>query len=462
MSVAYRSGACRLLAVYLAVSVASLAAASADDADAKSRKSAPAPNYASIVVDAKTGKVLDQSNADARRYPASLTKMMTLYLLFEAIERKEMSLTTPLSVSAQAAAQPPSKLGLKAGETIAVKDAILAVVTRSANDVAVVIAENLAGSEAAFAARMTATARAIGMSNTTFRNASGLPDAGQVSTARDMAQLGRALQERFPKEYRYFATRSFIWKGKRIGNHNRLLGRVAGVDGIKTGYTRASGFNLVTSVNRDKRHVVAVVMGGKTGKSRDAHMASLIEKNFRKASRGQKTDTVLVASAAPAPSGSKTMVMIPRPRPETATIALALAAAPQQPDLAEPVRALDAPLPAIAPAKAELASDIIGELALAQGDIDEDLPGPRKPAVDDSWKIQIGALPSKSAALSALAKARKAAPTVLAYAEPYAEAVDAKGATLYRARFGGFDSKEAARSACVKLASKDFACLALQ
>jgi D-alanyl-D-alanine carboxypeptidase len=457
MLVAYRSGTRRFAAVFLAVSLIGLAAIFADDADAKSKKSAAAPIYASIVVDAKTGKVLHQSNADARRYPASLTKMMTLYLLFEAMERNEVSLTTPLKVSAHAASQPPSKLGLKAGDTIAAKDAILAVITRSANDVAVVIAENLAGTESAFASRMTQTARSIGMSNTTFRNASGLPDAGQVSTARDMAVLGRALQERFPEQYRYFSTRSFVWKGRKIGNHNRLLGRVAGVDGIKTGYTRASGFNLVTSVNRDKRHVVAVVLGGKTGKSRDAHMASLIEKNFRKASRGAKTDAVLVASA-PSASGGK--VMIPRPRPETAVVALALA--PARPDLADSIRAPDAPIPSIAAVKDATSVDIIGELALAQGDIDEDLPGPRKALADESWKIQIGALPSKSAALSALAMARKAVPTVLAQVEPYAEAVEAKGSTLYRARFGGFDSKEAARSACVQLASKDFSCLALR
>ncbi len=457
MSVAYRSGAGRVLGVYLAVSLIGLTAASADDADAKAKKSAAAPIYASIVVDAKTGKVLYQSNADARRYPASLTKMMTLYLLFEAMERKEFDLTSRLKVSERAAAQPPSKLGVKPGETIAVKDAILALITRSANDVAVVIAENLAGSESAFASRMTTTARSIGMRNTTFRNASGLPDSGQVSTARDMAVLGRALQERFPEQYRYFSTRSFVWKGKRIGNHNRLLGRLAGVDGIKTGYTRASGFNLVTSVNRDKRHVVAVVLGGKTGKSRDAHMASLIDKNFRKASRGTKTDAVLVASAAPTPGGK---TILPRPRPETAVVTLALA--PARSDLADSVRAPDAPIPAIASAKRVASADLIGELALAEGDIDEELPGPRKVLADEGWKIQIGALPSKSAALSALAKARKAVPTVLAQAEPYAEAVDAKGSTLYRARFGGFESKEAARSACVQLASKDFSCLALR
>jgi D-alanyl-D-alanine carboxypeptidase len=456
MSVAYRSGAGRLIAVYLAVSLTGLVVASADDADAKAKKSAAAPNYASIVVDAKTGKVLYQSNADARRYPASLTKMMTLYLLFEAMERNEVSLTTRLKVSEHAASQPPSKLGLKAGDTIAVKDAILAVITRSANDVAVVIAENLAGTESGFAARMTTTARAIGMSNTTFRNASGLPDAGQVSTARDMAVLGRALQERFPDEYRYFSTRSFVWRGKRIGNHNRLLGRVAGVDGIKTGYTRASGFNLVTSVTRDKRHVVAVVLGGKTGKSRDAHMASLIAKNFKKASRGTKTDSVLVAVAAP---GSKAVV--PRPRPGTEIAALPSAPAARA-DLEDVIRATDAPIPAIAPAKRTASVDLIAELAMAEGDIDEEPTGPRKALADETWKIQIGALPSKSAALSALAQARKAAPKVLAQAEPYAEAVDAKGSTLYRARFGGFESKEAARSACVQLASKDFSCLALR
>jgi D-alanyl-D-alanine carboxypeptidase len=452
MSVAYGSGTRRLAAVFLAVSLIGLAAASADDADAKSKKDAPAPAYASIVVDAKTGKVLYQSNADARRYPASLTKMMTLYLLFEAVERKEMTLATRLKVSENAAAQPPSKLGLKPGETISVKDAILAVVTRSANDVAVVIAENLAGTEAAFAARMTATARSIGMRNTTFRNASGLPDAGQVSTARDMAVLGRALQERFPEEYRYFSTRSFVWKGHTIGNHNRLLGKIAGVDGIKTGYTRASGFNLVTSVNRDNRHVVAVVLGGKTGKSRDAQMASLIEKHFRKASRGPKTDAVLVAAAAPGKAA------IPRPRP--GATAAPLPTAPL--DLTKSIDVAGVPIPAVASAKRVRSADPIAELALAEGDIDEELPGPRKSLAEEGWKIQIGALPTKAAALSALARARKAAPMALAQVQPYAEAVETKGSTLYRARFGGFDSKEAARSACVQLANRDFSCLALR
>ena len=446
----------RFFGIFLAVQLVGLAVASADDADAKSKRSSGAANYASVVIDAKTGKTLYQSSADARRYPASLTKMMTLYLLFDALERNQVSLTTRFKVSERAAAQPPSKLLLKAGETIAVKDAILAVVTRSANDVAVVVAENLAGSEAAFAARMTATARSIGMSSTTFRNASGLPDEGQVTTARDMAILGRALQERFPTYYGYFSTRSFTWNGHKIGNHNRLLGRVAGVDGIKTGYTRASGFNLVTSVNRDRRQVVAVVLGGKTAKSRDAQMASLIEKHFKKASRGPKTDAILIAG-----SGGKA-IAVPRPRPGGAGRPVEIAAGVSVAAISEPVFAAEAPVPLIAPVPRAASIDAIAELAMAEGDIDEEVPGPRRAFAEESWKIQIGALPSKSAALSALTQARKAAPNLLARVEPYAEAVEAKGTTLYRARFGGFESKDAARSACVDLAAKDFICLALR
>ena len=455
MSGAFGSAARRFFGIFLAVHLVGLAVASADDAEAKSKRNSGSANYASIVVDAKTGKTLYQSNADARRYPASLTKMMTLYLLFEALERNQVSLTTQFKVSERAAAQPPSKLLLKAGETIAVKDAILAVVTRSANDVAVVIAENLAGTEAAFAARMTATARSIGMGSTTFRNASGLPDERQVTTARDMAILGRALQERFPSYYAYFSTRSFTWNGHKIGNHNRLLGRVAGVDGIKTGYTRASGFNLVTSVNRDKRQVVAVVLGGKTAKSRDAQMASLIGKHFKRASRGPRSDAVLVAGT------NGKAIVVPRPRPGAGR-PVEIAAAVPVPAISEAIFAPEAPIPLIAPGPRAASIDAIAELAMAEGDIDEEAPGPRRAFAEESWKIQIGALPSKSAALSALAQARKAAPMLLARVEPYAEAVEAKGTTLYRARFGGFNSKDAARSACVDLAAKDFACLALR
>jgi D-alanyl-D-alanine carboxypeptidase len=242
------------------------------------------PPVASIVVDANSGEVLQASNADARRHPASLTKIMTLYLLFERLDAGTIKLDTPLKVSAHATEQAPSKLGAKAGETITVDEAIKAVVTRSANDIAVAIAENLGGEEDAFAKLMTQKAHALGMSHTTYVNASGLPDDDQVTTARDLALLGRAIQERFPRYYRYFALREFVYHGVRIRNHDHLLGAVGGVDGIKTGYTRASGFNLVTSVHRDGRYVVAVVLGGRSAFERDAHMRDLINAHIRQAS----------------------------------------------------------------------------------------------------------------------------------------------------------------------------------
>ncbi|MFC6656664.1 serine hydrolase [Roseibium salinum] len=245
--------------------------------------------YAGIVVDAKTGKTLYSSSADEYRYPASLTKIMTLYVVFEELEAGRLSLDSRLKVSNYASGRPPSKLGLKTGTTIKVKDAILALVTKSANDVATVVAENIEGSESKFAERMTRTARQLGMSKTTFRNPHGLPNSRQRTTARDMATLGRAIQERFPQHYGYFKTRSYTYKGRRYGNHNRLLGRVEGVDGIKTGYINASGYNLVTSVKRDGRYIVAVVMGGRTGASRNAWMTKLIGEYLPKASPGPKT-----------------------------------------------------------------------------------------------------------------------------------------------------------------------------
>jgi D-alanyl-D-alanine carboxypeptidase len=242
------------------------------------------PPVASIVVDGNSGEVLQASNADARRHPASLTKIMTLYLLFERLDAGSIKLGTPLKVSAHAAEQAPSILGTKAGETITVDEAIKAVVTRSANDIAVAIAENLGGDEDAFAKLMTQKAHALGMGHTNYVNASGLPDDDQVTTARDLALLGRAIQERFPRYYRYFALRDFVYHGVRIRNHDHLLGAVGGVDGIKTGYTRASGFNLVTSVHRDGRYVVGVVLGGRSAFERDAHMRELISAHIRQAS----------------------------------------------------------------------------------------------------------------------------------------------------------------------------------
>jgi D-alanyl-D-alanine carboxypeptidase len=251
-----------------------------------------APPTASIVIDGNSSSVLEESNPDALRHPASLTKVMTLYLLFERLEAGKIRLDTPLKVSEHASEQAPTKLGLKPGQTIAVEDAIKGVVTKSANDAAVVIAENLGGSEEAFAEQMTQKAHALGMSRTTYVNASGLPDDEQITTARDQALLGRAIQDRFPRLYRFFSTTSFSFHGRTIRGHNHLLGSVTGVDGIKTGYTRASGFNLITSVHRDGRFIVGVVLGGRSAFERDAHMRALIDANIRLAS-ARRTAPVL-------------------------------------------------------------------------------------------------------------------------------------------------------------------------
>ncbi len=263
-----------------------------------SHESSYSPPFSSIVVDANSGNVLQANAADGLRHPASLTKIMTLYLLFERLEAGKIALNDELKVSEHASEQAPTKLGLKPGQTIEVEDAIKGLVTRSANDAAVTIAEALGGSEENFAKLMTRKAHALGMSKTVYHNASGLPDDDQVTTARDQSILGRAIQERFPKYYKYFATNEFRYRGSVIRNHNHLLGSVEGVDGIKTGYTQASGFNLVTSIRRGNRHLVAVVMGGHSASSRDGIMRSLIAEHMDEASTKRT-----VAAIAERPEG---------------------------------------------------------------------------------------------------------------------------------------------------------------
>jgi D-alanyl-D-alanine carboxypeptidase len=246
------------------------------------------PAFSSIIIDANSGATLSASNPDATRHPASLTKIMTLYLLFERLETGKMKLDSEMAVSEHASEQAPTKLGLRPGQTIRVEDAIKGLVTRSANDAAVVIAEAIGGSEDDFARLMTRKARSLGMTRTVYRNASGLPDDEQITTARDQSTLGRAIQDRFPRYYHYFSTTAFSYHGQSIRNHNRLLGNVEGVDGIKTGYTRASGFNIVTSMRRGNRHLVGVVMGGRSASSRDAVMRNLLAENLEKAA-GKRT-----------------------------------------------------------------------------------------------------------------------------------------------------------------------------
>lgn len=448
--------------------------------------------YAGIVVDAKTGKTLYASSADAARYPASLTKMMTLYVLFEDMERGRFNKKSRLNVSKNAAAQPPTKIGLRAGQTIRVDSAIRALAVKSANDVAVVVAENVSGSVSAFANRMTRTARAIGMKKTTFRNPSGLPDARQKTTARDMALLGRALQDRFPQYYSYFSTRNFSWGKKKYRNTNRLLGAVRGVDGIKTGYTRASGFNLVTSIDRDGRKIVAVVMGGRTGKSRNAQMKKLIASYLRKAKRGKRTAPMLVAGA------SRKIPSLPKTRPQNAEI-----------DTAGPIMVTNAiNSPAMVPgsrpgAASDSLADPIGEqiagaariteLGYARSESTERArlaaiveintrrqeknaaasgaagrtPSAKMASIKNEtpppggWHIQIGATPSEESARRLLTDARSRAADILGSADPFTEPVKKNGSVLYRARFAGFAGKQEARKACANLKRRSFPCLAV-
>jgi D-alanyl-D-alanine carboxypeptidase len=255
-----------------------------------------APPYAAIVLDANSGNVLHATNADELRHPASLTKIMTLYLLFERLDSGKLRLDSLLPVSEHASVQAPTKLGLKPGQYIEVEDAIRGLVTKSANDAAVAVAEAIGGTEHDFAEMMTAKAHAVGMSRTVYRNASGLPNDEQVTTARDQALLGRIIQQRFPQYYRYFSTPSFTYHGQTMRNHNQLLGHVEGMDGIKTGYTQASGFNLVASVRRNNRHIVSVVMGGTSAGARDARMRGLIEE-YIVAAAPQKNAVAQVAAA---------------------------------------------------------------------------------------------------------------------------------------------------------------------
>ncbi len=330
--------------IFSLITAVAVVSATADPADARAKRKRGAktaavlsytPPYSDIVVDANTGAVLHSDNPDALRHPASLTKIMTLYMLFERLEAGKITFKTELPVSVHAASQAPSKLGLKPGQSITVEEAINATVTKSANDVAAVIAEALGGDEDTFSKLMTAKARSLGMQNTVYKNASGLPNDAQITTARDQALLGRAIHDHFPQYYRFFSTTRFSFRGKSISGHNRLLGRVEGVDGIKTGYTNASGFNLVTSMKRSGRHVVGVVLGGRSASSRDAKMRELITDYVRVASATRTAAPVLaeatpaapkrnvvqrIAAAVITPARAETSpeAALPRPRPTPA------------------------------------------------------------------------------------------------------------------------------------------------
>jgi D-alanyl-D-alanine carboxypeptidase len=497
-----------------------LTAIAVDPADARSRRNhrttatsaTHGPGYAAIVVDANTGAILHASNADAIRHPASLTKIMTLYMLFERLESSKLSLDSELRISEHAADQAPTKLGLREGGTISVEDAIKGMVTRSANDAAVVVAENLAGSEDEFARQMTRKARALGMSQTVYRNASGLPHSAQVTTARDQALLGRAIQERFPRYYRYFSTRSFTFRGQRIGNHNRLL-QVEGVDGIKTGYTRASGFNLVTSIRRNSRHVVAVVLGGTSAGARDARMRQLLAQHVNKAATRRTAPMIAEAPSREPPAARVATARNAPERFEMASAASTPAKAGPAAGSTEPMRPVAVRTVTIRPAltkstRAAAQSDaqstgtartenappppvaragILGTLTLHTTSTDAEpsvdaapaqaanervashasasAPPPAapraRPQTRSGWIIQVGAYPAESEAQERLVSVKNKAARLLAAASPFTEPVQRGETTLYRARFAGLD-REQAEAACKFLKRKDVDCLTIR
>ena len=402
--------------------------------------------YASIIVDADTGEVLRSRNADTHRYPASLTKMMTLYLLFEAVDSGRLGLNSKLKVSKRAARQPASKLGLNAGSTIRVEDAVRALVVKSANDIAVVVAEALGKTEKRFAERMTRKARALGMSSTTFRNASGLPNRAQRSTARDMATLARALMRDFPHRYHYFDDQRFRYRGREHRTPNRLLGHYRGIDGIKTGYIRASGFNLVASAERNDRRIIAVVFGGKTARSRNKHMAALLDMGFeRLASRRSAHNRLLVVGTPRPPSSSALAAPAPRHKPATIRLAAAPAAAPVESIGArspEPVEIAASPLlPPVKP-----------------GGAGEGLAGAA--AADWIWGVQVGAYTTVTAAEIALRRAAVRAPLLNGAAPTLVPRAEGR-ATLYRARFMGLHKNDANR-ACQTLRPAPIPCAVIR
>ena len=455
--------------------------------------------YAGIVIDAKTGKTLYADRADVLRYPASLTKIMTLYIVFEELQAGRLNLESRLKISKYAANQPPSKIGIRVGHPITVRTAIRALVTKSANDVATAVAENISGSERAFAERMTRTARSIGMKDTTFRNAHGLPNSQQRTTARDMAKLGRAIQERFPKNYEFFSTRTFQFRGRTYNNHNRLLGRVSGVDGIKTGYINASGYNLVTSVKRDQRHIVAVVMGGRTGASRNNHMIDLINRYINKASTGSKRSFVLTTNQRQ--NGyihdfDQIKTVTPKLKPNTPQL-LAFASeednrsnlevllnkvsAPSIPQTDDPESSKverhqefvslpttnsknsnkpSGPIPAL-----KQSSHHYQEIVQVRAQSSNTLGSVSDSGINTpgTWRLQVAIVPSQENAVDLLNRAQNQVGGLIASYQSYTEPHTFRnGKRHYKAQFVGINSKSDVYSACSELKKAKFGCLVIK
>ena len=394
---------------------------------------AQAAKYAAIVIEEQSGKVLYSRSPDSARYPASLTKIMTLYLLFEELASGRIKMDSKIKMSRLAASRSPSKLYLKPGQTITAENAIFALVTKSANDVATAIAEKLSSSEREFAKRMTRKARALGMTKTTFRNASGLPHSKQRSTARDMARLAVAIRRDFPQFYDVFSAKSFGYKGKKFKNHNKLLSSYSGTDGIKTGHIKASGFNLVASVERRGVRLVGVVFGGKTGRSRDKHMMQILDASFK---RAKPTD--LGTQVA-------TVRIVPQRKPTT----------PQRKTTTPPTK-----LPVAPPARRAVRANVDVSVAdITPASLKKtNISAAEKFAT--SWSVQIGSFAKRANAHRAAAQARRAADNVLGRTPARLTLVTRGEMPLWRVRFNNLDETQA-RSACAALFAKGHPCFAV-
>lgn len=386
----------------------------------------PNPRYAGIVVDVESDVILYADNAQEPRYPASLTKMMTLYLLFEALEDDTLTLEDTFPVSSYAASQPASKLWVRAGDQISVEKAILALIVTSANDVAVVVAEGLAGSERSFAVQMTDKAWALGMEDTVFRNASGLPDDAQVTTARDMLMLSLHLIEDFPQYYDYFSRTRYTYKGTTHTGHNRLLSSYAGADGLKTGYIRDSGFNVATSAVHDGRRIASVVMGGFTSRSRDAHMADLLNRGFARATMMSQGDWVAQADLFGGPGLSAP------DKADTSGETIVAASETQASD--DPIQAL-----------------------IAQSEGSETFSGN---ALSSAWAVQVGAFSNREGAQQLATQAVDYLSTELS--EARIAVMPAQGEqTIFRARVIGLQESQA-RQSCQQLMQQGMDCMVVR
>jgi D-alanyl-D-alanine carboxypeptidase len=463
------------------------AALIAQPADAKRRKRVfYAPPQAAMVVDAHTGKILYESNPDEARFPASITKVMTLYLLFERLKEGKITLDTPLKVTAFAASQAPSKLGLQPGSTIAVKDAIYALVTKSANDCAVVVAENLAGSEDEFARQMTTKARSLGMTRTSFANASGLPNSEQRTTARDLVTLGRRILADFPDKASVFGTRVFTYNGESYRNHNGLLFTYRGTEGLKTGFTQASGFNLLTSVRQDNRHLVAVVLGGRSAVERNSRMRSLLNASWKHAIDGSKAliAKARIPASAPEPevefastiadvpernpafhpsTSEKTMTVamaamleLDRQRNDATQASVAEAAAVETPAATAVASNEEASTEELASAAEEMSDE--GQASQEEGDTTADLP---PQPVLGPYHIQVGSYASALGAKTWLDKVAGKAKNVVDGHGLLTVQGEVSGQPRYRARFGQFKESEA-KAACGKLKALAIDCMVVR